>query len=111
MKHGLLISMVLLLSSSPATAQTATEGQLGEILSVALAYIKTDLADGAVALDPRAAHLLTIDEAGNVQKHGRGAEQVRDPGILQVLERSAGVNAGASRFAIQRRLSLLIGGL
>ncbi len=91
MKRGLLISMLLCLSSSTVTAQAGEAGrQFGEILGVALAYIKTDLPKGPVGLDPRASHLITLDAAG-VEKHGRGPEPMRDSGISRALARSAGV--------------------
>lgn len=83
---------VRLWRSSPIAAQTTeAERQLVEILSVALAYIKTDIPEGPVSLDPRAAHLLTLDEAGNLKKHGRGAERQRDSRASAALARSAGV--------------------
>lgn len=105
MKNGLLISMILLLSSSPLTGQNAQREsqEITEILIAAMAYIKTDLPDGPIGLDPTEATLLTSDEEGNVTRHGGDTESLRDSGISRAVATNAGVR-------IARRQGILLCG-
>ena len=105
MKNGLLISMILLLSSSPLTGQNAQREsqEITEILIAAMAYIKTDLPDGPIGLDPTEATLLTSDEEGNVTRHGCDTESLRDSGISRAVATNAGVR-------IARRQGILLCG-
>ena len=93
MKNGLLISMTLLLSSSPLTGQNAqSESQeTAEILIAAMAYIGAGLPDGPIALDPTEATLLTVDEEGNITRHGDDTETLRDSGISRAVASNVGV--------------------
>lgn len=99
MKNGLLISMILLLSSSPLTGQNArSESQeFVDILSAAMAYIKADLPDGPIALDPMEATLLTADEQGNIIRHGNDTETLRDSDISRAVANNAGVRIAHRR--------------
>ncbi|MCH7637684.1 MAG: ABC transporter permease [Proteobacteria bacterium] len=92
-KGASLISMILLLSSSPLTGQNAQREsqEITEILIAAMAYIKTDLPDGPIGLDPTEATLLTSDEEGNVTRHGGDTESLRDSGISRAVATNAGV--------------------
>ena len=93
MKNGLLISMILVWSSSPLTGQNA-QGQsqvTAEILIAAMAYIKADLPDGPIALDPTEATLFTADEEGNITRHGGDTESLRDSGISLTVASNVGV--------------------